>query len=131
NQLNLSAALFRTETSNARITLPSGDYAMAGDREVNGLELGFAGSITRAWQVFGGYTFMDSEITDGGPAGTDEGNVFPNTPRHSFSLWTTYAVTPKMDLGAGAYYVGKQYGNTTNTAYIPSYWRFDAMASYD
>ena len=24
----------------------------------------------------------------------------------------------------------KQYGNTANTAYIPSYWRFDAMAGY-
>ena len=130
NRLNLSAALFRTETDNARITLPSGDYAMAGNRRVDGLELAFAGNISRAWQVFGGYTYLDSEITDGGPAGTDEGNAFPNTPRHSFSLWTTYALTPKAEIGGGAYYVGKQYGNTTNTTYIPSYWRFDAMASY-
>ncbi len=131
SSLNLSAAIFRTETTNARITLPSGDYAMAGNREVNGLELAFAGNLTRKWQVFGGYTLMDSEITDGGPAGTDEGNEFPNTPRHSLSLWSTYNVTPKATVGGGVYYVGKQYGNTTNTTYIPSYWRVDAMAAYE
>lgn len=127
-RMTLTAALFRTETTNARVTLPSGDYAMAGKKEVNGLELGFSGSITPAWQVFGGYTFMKSKLKDG--AGADEGNAFPNTPENSFSLWSTYAVTPDFTLGGGAYYVGKQYGNTTNTTYIPSYWRFDAMAGY-
>ena len=130
-RMSLTAALFRTETDNARITLPSGNYAMAGKRQVNGLELGVSGAITPKWQVFGGYTFMKSEIKDGGPAGTDEGNDFPQTPRNSLSLWSTYKVLPQFTVGGGAYYVDKQYGNTTNTTYIPSYWRFDAMAGYE
>ena len=71
---------------------------------------------------------MKSKLKDG--AGADEGNDFPNTPENSFSLWSTYAVTQDFTVGGGAYYVGKQYGNTTNTTYIPSYWRFDAMAGY-
>lgn len=127
-RVTLTAALFRTETTNARVTLPDNTYAMAGKKEVNGLELGFSGSITPKWQVFGGYTFMKSKLKDG--SGADEGNDFPNTPENSFSLWSTYAVTPDFTMGGGAYYVGKQYGNTTNTTYIPSYWRFDAMAGY-
>ena len=127
--VSLTAAVFRTETVNARITLPDGDYAMAGRKQVDGLELGITGAITPKWNVYGGYTYLHSKIKDDGVA-TDEGNRFPNTPENSFSLWSTYKVMPKLTLGAGAYYGGKQYGNAANTNYIPSYWRFDAMAGY-
>jgi catecholate siderophore receptor len=130
NSMTFSAAIFRTETTNARITLPNNDYAMAGKKQVNGLELGVSGAITPKWNVFGGYTYLDSKLKDGGPTKKDEGNAFPNTPKHSFSLWSTYKVLPQMTVGAGAYYVAKQYGNTANTASIPAYWRFDAMAGY-
>lgn len=128
-RMTLTAAVFRTETTNARLTLPDNTYAMAGKKQVDGFELGFSGSITPAWQVFGGYTFLKSKIKDDGVA-TDKGNDFPNTPRNAFNIWSTYAVTPDFTVGGGAYYVDKQYGNTANTAYIPSYWRFDAMAGY-
>lgn len=131
-RLGLTAAVFRVETTNARITLPDNTYAMAGDKRVDGFELGFSGNVTPKWQVFGGYTYLKSRIGDDGKTGSasDEGNAFPNTPEHSFSLWSTYAFTPKLTAGAGAYYVGKQYGNTANTTSIPSYWRFDAMVGY-
>lgn len=130
NSMTFSAAIFRTETTNARITLPNNDYAMAGKKQVNGLELGVSGAITSKWNIFGGYTYLDSKLKDDGPIKKDEGNVFPNTPKHSFSLWSTYKVLPELTVGAGAYYVAKQYGNTANTTSIPSYWRFDAMAGY-
>src|SRR5690606_11758936 len=68
----------------------------------------------------------------------NEGDQLANTPRHSFSLWSTYKVTPKFTLGGGAYYVSKTYGGNqgsngskgTDKVYMPSYWRFDAMAAY-
>ncbi|MGV8294887.1 TonB-dependent receptor domain-containing protein, partial [Pseudomonas aeruginosa] len=50
-----------------------------------------------------------------------------------------YKVLPELTLGAGAYYVDKVYGNTNTdvdahgapkTRWVPSYWRFDAMAKY-
>ncbi|HUG58862.1 MAG TPA: TonB-dependent siderophore receptor [Candidimonas sp.] len=131
NSVSLTAAIFRTETTNARITMPNNDYAMAGKKKVDGLELGISGAITPKWNIFAGYTYLNAKITDGGPNGTDEGNVFPNTPKHSASLWTTYKVLPKLVVGGGAYFVDKQYGNTANNLYIPSYWRFDAMAGYE
>ncbi len=129
NRLSLTGSLFRIETTNSRITLPSGDYAMAGKKHVQGVELGVAGAITPKWQVYGGYTYMKSKIKDDGVA-ANSGNDFPNTPRNAFSLWTTYALLPDVTVGGGAYYVDKQYGNAANTAYIPAYWRFDAMAGY-
>ncbi|HEX7387314.1 MAG TPA: TonB-dependent siderophore receptor [Castellaniella sp.] len=132
-RLSLTAAVFRVETTNARVTLPNGDYAMAGKKHVDGFELGATGNLTPKWQVYGGYTYLKSVLDEtgsyNGSAG-DAGNAFPNTPKHSFSLWNTYAFTPKLSAGMGAYYVGRQYGNTANTLTIPGYWRFDAMAGY-
>ncbi|WP_298013796.1 TonB-dependent siderophore receptor [uncultured Castellaniella sp.] len=130
--LGLTAAVFRVETTNARITDANGLYSMAGDKHVDGFELGFSGSITPQWQVYGGYTYLKSRIGNDGKTGaaSNEGKVFPNTPESSFSLWNTYAFTPKFTAGVGAYYVDKQYGNEANTITIPSYWRFDAMAGY-
>ena len=54
----------------------------------------------------------------------------PNTPKNSFSLWTTYDITSKLTIGGGAFYVDEVYGDVGNTVYVPSYTRYDAMASY-
>ena len=61
---------------------------------------------------------------------SDKGNEMPNTPKNSFSLWTTYEVMPKLTIGGGAFYVDEVYGDTANTVYVPAYTRYDAMASY-
>ncbi len=134
NMLSVNAALFRTVTDNAYVATAPGRGAPQenlGKDQVDGLELGIAGNISQAWKVFGGYSYLRSEILEAGPVnpGT-EGNELPNTPRHAFSLFSTYDVLPQFTLGGGAYYVAKVYGNTANDRYVPSYWRFDAMAQY-
>lgn len=128
--MSVTAAVFRTETTNARVTLANNDYAMAGKKQVDGFELGISGAITPKWYVFGGYTFLHSKLKENGKNSQNDGNVFPNTPRNSFSLWSTYKVTPDFTVGAGAYFVDSQYGDAANKLKIPSYWRFDAMAAY-
>jgi len=40
-------------------------------------------------------------------------------------------VLPKLTIGGGANYVSKVYGNTANTKWVPDYWLFNAMASYE
>lgn len=37
---------------------------------------------------------------------------------------------PELTVGAGATFVDSQFGNVANTVEIPSYWRYDAMATY-
>ena len=147
-RLNLTAAIFHTEMSNARVTVDSGNTENAGKKAINGLELGVSGQITESWNVSAGYTYMDSELKDNGfvcgvtvirgqpcPAGKyivspNNGNVFPNTPKHAATLWTTYALPFGLTIGGGASYVDKQYGDTANTKWIPSYTRWDAMIGY-
>jgi catecholate siderophore receptor len=139
NRLSLSAAVFRTEKKNTRILVDSNTYQTAGESRVDGLELTASGKITEQWQVFAGYSYLKAELVDPGKngnrqgvvtAGSNKGNQMPNTPENSFSLWTTYAITPKLTVGGGAFYVDDVYGDAGNTVYVPSYTRYDAMASY-
>lgn len=137
--LSLSGAIFRVETNNARVTVADGTVAQVGEKLIQGLELGATGQITPAWSVFAGYTYMDSELVKAGGSGAayglNDGIRFPNTPEHSASLTTNYQVTPKLNVGLGAYYMGKVYGNAstvsaTSTKYVPDYTRLDANATY-
>lgn len=145
NRLNLTAAIFHTVMDNARVTVDNGTSQNAGKKEINGVELGFTGQLTDAWSLYGGYTYLDSELKDNGfvcavsgrtcPSNVYvpspyNGNVFPNTAKHSATLWTTYRFPFGLTVGAGANYSDKQYGDVANTKWIPSYTRFDAMASY-
>ncbi|HVY66373.1 MAG TPA: TonB-dependent receptor [Gammaproteobacteria bacterium] len=129
-RLTLTTAVFRTETANARVATASGLQAAIGDELVRGFEVGVSGNITDRWQVFSGFSFLDSEIVDDGPVATNDGNQFPNTPRNSFALWTSHAVSPRVTIGGGATYVDRRFGNVANTVWIPEYWRYDAMAAF-
>lgn len=142
-RLSLSAALFKSDMNNARVTAPDGTTQNVGKKSVRGFELGASGSITNAWQVFGGYTWLDGRVDDNGftntaPTGAPavwvpspyNGNVFPTTPKHSASLWTTYKVLPALTVGGGLNAMSKVYANVNNNKWAPGYTRFDAMANY-
>ncbi|TPG20135.1 TonB-dependent receptor [Sphingomonas koreensis] len=132
-RLALTAAAFQTETSNARVTDENGDQAFVGKTRVRGIELTANGEILPGWSVFGGYTYLDPIITDGGstiltapalvvdgvtiqPAHTiaapslNTGKQTPQTARNSFTLWTTLQASKRLSLGGGAFYTSKQYG---------------------
>ena len=136
-RLSTSAALFQVNRQNAQILVDVGVYAQAGETEVRGLELAVTGQVTPAWSVFGGYTYMESELVRGAYNNVNVGDPLANTPEHSFSLFSTYQLTPALSLGGGAYYVSDSFGGNQNGAgggangvYAPKYWRFDAFASY-
>lgn len=129
-RLSLTGAVFRTDKTNARVNDLLGISVLEGEQRVDGFEIGFAGSLTQAWRVFGGYTFLKSEILDDGPAADNEGNEIPGVAPHNFSLWTTYRLTRDWTIGGGALYTGRRFANTANTQEADGYWRFDAMASY-
>jgi catecholate siderophore receptor len=58
------------------------------------------------------------------------GNRFPSTPRHSATLWTTYAIGKAWSVGLGASAMDRVYATVNNNKYVPGYARFDAMASH-
>jgi catecholate siderophore receptor len=136
--LGVNLALFRTETTNARTTGPTGLLEYVGERRIDGVEVGFNGKPLPFWSIFGGYTYMDSEIKNAGVGNVNNGKPFPNTPKHSFTAWTTFDIADRFQIGGGAIYNSKQYGSFGTVAgvgtidrSIPGYWRFDATAAVD
>jgi catecholate siderophore receptor len=131
-RLLVTGAGFRVEKTNARTpgVLP-GDpvQVLEGRQVVKGVELSATGQLTRQWQIFSAYTFLESETVESNvPA--EVGKELVNTPRNSFNLWTTYEFPRRLMLGGGLRFVGKRFGNTLNTRFVDSYWTADAMASY-
>lgn len=140
-RLSLTAAVFRTDKTNARtpgLTPNDPPTVLDGEQRVEGVEIGVAGNITDKWKVFGGYTYLQSEVRKSNTFTTDPvtgelksqvGNELPQVPDHSFSLWTTYALPWEIEVGAGGYYTGRRYSSTDNLREAEGYWTFDAMIS--
>lgn len=148
DRLALSAAAFQLTRKNALILVEPDRYRQEGEVEVKGFELGVSGNITPNWTVFGGYTYMDSELTkaakifSGTPpvevANPLQGLPLANTPKNSASLFTTYRLLPKLTVGGGVYYTSKSFGGNqggagggNNRIYAPSWTRLDLFAAYD
>jgi catecholate siderophore receptor len=141
-RLSLSGAVFESTMDNARVTAADGTSQNIGRKEVKGVELGFSGKLSPAWTVFGGYTYLHAIVADNGflnvgstaapvyVASPYNGNQFPTTPRHSATLWTTYAIDKAWTVGVGASAMDRVYANVNNNKYVPGYARFDAMVSY-
>lgn len=141
SKLLLSGATFLVDKTNARtpdLTNPA-EFTLDGDVRVSGIEFSATGNFTRNWQVFAGYTLLDSEIVKSNVCTRNASNVciafpelgkeFTNTPRNSFNLWTTYR-WDRLFFGGGPRYVGQRYGNNINTRIVEAYWVTDAMASF-
>jgi len=168
-RLGLGLAVFQTDINNARVTGDDGLPSFLGQTRIRGVEFTVNGTILPGWTVFGGYTWLDPKILNGGftslavaangaAAATtvlvpsvNNGKQVPQTARNSLTAWTTVDVTKRFSVSGGAIYMDRQYGGyadnrsasqtgagvitvtpATKVLYrmIPSYWRFDARASY-
>ncbi|MBN3765986.1 TonB-dependent siderophore receptor [Burkholderia sp. Ac-20365] len=133
DRLSLNAALFQTDKTNARVSDGLGGTVNAGHQRVRGVEVGAAGNLTGNWSVFGGYSYLDAITVDAGAANASaSGLPMVMVPKHNFTLWTYYNVTPKFSIGGGATVASKTYASVSSTVrkWTPGYARFDAVAAY-
>lgn len=151
-QLALTAAVFKMKTRNVRSANADGTTTDAGNKDTKGLELSARGQITCDWDVMAGYTHTRAigthiGVTNVGStasphwvAAAATGRQFIATPKHSFSLWSTYQIAPGLRLGGGLFgqsrmvgsyaYASGTSGQTLLERAVPGYVRLDAMASY-
>lgn len=131
NRLSLTAAIFRTEKTNARTRNAAADpFVLEGKQIVDGLEVGVTGNITEAWQVFAGAAWMDSSIEASAVADEVDNNL-ALTPETSYNLWTTYRLPFRLTVGGGVQYMDNVYRNATNTTTAPSYTLVALTAAYE
>jgi catecholate siderophore receptor len=128
--LSLQGAVFRINKTNARVTDPITDLlVLEGKQRVQGFEIGVAGRVLSDLNIFGGYTYLDSEFRES-PDPDVEGNELLNVPRHSATLWTTYDFLEKWQIGGGPTYVSSRYNNAANASRIPGHVLWDATIAY-
>ena len=137
NRILASAAIFRTEKTNARSDDPfaenSRDELLEGEQRVDGIELSVVGQINDQFSITGAYTYQDSEVVKAtGDDAVQNGVELRKTPKHSFALWGTYDVSEQLTLGLGSQYMGERYNSSDpgGREKADDYLIFDLMVSY-
>ena len=125
--LSLTAAVYRLNRANVIVPDPNDATRaiLVDGQRTTGFELGAAGHITRAWSAVGGYAYQDGRITQTLSASARAGARLAQVPRHSFSLWNRYDVTPRWGVGAGIIHNADMFTSTDNAVVLPAFTRVD------
>jgi catecholate siderophore receptor len=129
--LQLSAAVFRTEVDNAQTNDPDNPTLtiLNGDQRVDGLQLQATGHLTANWELFTGYSLLDSKTISSGTAAY-VGKELPNVAHNALNLWTEYYLPFGIEVGGGANWLGPRFADSGETAHLPGYVVWNAMVSY-
>ncbi|HEX4241365.1 MAG TPA: TonB-dependent siderophore receptor [Steroidobacteraceae bacterium] len=129
--LSTTAAVFRTEVDNAQTNDPENPTitVLNGDQRVTGLELSANGYVTEHLELVAGYTYLDGKTVSSGTAAY-VGKQLPNVARNAVNLWTEYEFTDAFEVGLGGNWLDARYADSAQTARMPGYVVWNAMASY-
>lgn len=129
--LSLTTALYRQNRLNTRATDPTDPTRIlqTGSQRTNGFELGLNGNVTKLWRVAGGYAYQDAFITSATTAAV-AGKQVAQVPRHTFSLWNSYQIIPKLGMGLGIIHRADAFAAVDNAVILPGYTRADLALFY-
>lgn len=135
-RLAVTTAVFRLERTNMKTSDPLNPslLILAGEQRTDGFEATFSGQLSDKWQLYGGYAYLDAEITESNSKTNgvaNEGQTPTLTPQNSANLWLVRQLAPRWRLGMGANYVDERYTALDNVTVMPSYTTFDAALMYD
>jgi catecholate siderophore receptor len=130
-QLAVTGAVFRTEVDNAQTNDPENPTVtvLNGNQRVDGVEIGASGYVTKHLEITAGYTYLDGKtIASGTPSLV--GKQLANTARNAVNLWTEYEFNDAWEAGVGGNWLDRRFADSANTAMVPGYVVWNAMASY-
>jgi catecholate siderophore receptor len=126
-----TVSLYQLDRTNTRAIDPvTTNVVLTGAQRSKGMEIGLERNISDRWQVSAGYALQKAEIrrtTAAAPAGRE----VPLVPRHQFSVWNRYDVTPELGFGLGVIAASKSYTSISNAVRLPGYVRADAALFYE
>ena len=126
----LTGAVFDSLVTNVRNSDPADPTVQNApfDLRVKGVEVGINGYLADTVEVTANYTYLNDRITaSSNPLSL--GKVAPNTPHNALNAWVTVEPTTALIFGAGFTGISHRYADTANTAGVPAYVVFNAMAS--
>jgi iron complex outermembrane receptor protein len=134
NRLTASAAVFNITRDN--VTTPDPADArfsiQLGQQRSRGFEFDIAAQAARGWNLLTSFAYVAAEISQ--DTRFPIGNQLLGVPRPTGSFWTTYefqrGVLKNFGIGAGAFGVGRRFGDNNHTFSLPGFIRADATAYY-
>ena len=127
-----TVSVFEIDKKNVLTNDPAnaGFSIAAGAARSRGIEFDFSGQITDKIRVLANYAYIDAEITKDNNAAL-VGARLTNVPKHSGSVLAMYEdgfAAGRYGFGAGATYVGKRAGNSSDSFELPGYTTVRTMA---
>lgn len=140
-RLRATAAVFQITRANVLATDPNDprNSIQIGEQQSRGFEFDLNAQPVRRWNTILTYAFTDAVITEDTTRDASGrfflvGNQLLGTPRQTASLWTSYEFDKGLlrgfGAGAGAFAVGRRFGDNAHTFTVPGYTRVDAAVFY-
>eukprot|EP01037_Dinobryon_pediforme_P014583 gene14583-14707_t len=143
HRLSITSAIYQITKQHVPTADPSNPLFVidVGEARSRGVELDAVGELAHGWQIIGGYSYLEAVTTKDNNTPSLGGRQFPNAPKNSGSLWTTYrfqaAALKGLNLGAGVNFRASSlaWESPTGAAYladrISGYTLLNAMIGYD
>lgn len=136
-KLALNAAVFQTTVYNeinSQIVDDAGNPTQTGKKRVRGFELSAVGQITDAWSISGGYSHLDTKVTEGPGVTADGTQNLTYTPGNAFTVWSNYRFPFGLELAGGVRHNGGLHKGTDGAVGTPQYTKgytvVDLMLAY-
>jgi iron complex outermembrane receptor protein len=100
-----------------------------GSQRNSGLELDIQANPAKGFNITAGYSYVDSKYVKVATALT--GKTPSTSPQNVANFWASYKFNSGLGLGLGGNYVGKSFGDETNTFIIPEYTIINASVFYE
>jgi iron complex outermembrane receptor protein len=128
--LSGSLSLFNIRMENVATADPNDpDFEVqTGEQRSRGIEFEAGWQASQDIYLSGGAAYIDAEVTKSNNG--DVGNRLGNVAHVQANMWGNYKITPAVNFGLGANYVGKRYGTISNTYELPAYTTLDASLAW-
>jgi catecholate siderophore receptor len=124
--LAFTAAVYQLDRTNVINSVVGGQTFLTKGQRTEGVEISLAGQLTTNWSVMGGYAYQVGEITSDILGIARKGATVAELPKHTFSVWSRYDITPRIGAAFGVIHRDNMYASLTNRVSLPDFTRVDA-----
>ncbi|WP_292918450.1 TonB-dependent siderophore receptor [Nitrosomonas sp.] len=124
--LAFTGAVYQLDRTNVINSVVGGQTFLTKGQRTEGVEISLAGQLTSNWSVMGGYAYQTGEITSDILGVASKGATVAELPKHMFSMWSRYDITPRIGAAFGVIHRDNMYASLTNRVSLPSFTRVDA-----
>ncbi|MDV6342259.1 TonB-dependent siderophore receptor [Nitrosomonas sp. Is24] len=124
--LAFTTAVYQLDRTNVINSVVGGQTFLTKGQRTEGVEVSLSGQLTSNWSVMGGYAYQVGEITSDIQGVAKKGASVAELPRHTFSMWSRYDITPSIGAAFGVIHRDSMLASLTNRVTLPDFTRVDA-----